>query len=253
VQPVPFAPQAPAASTQSVRPPQNGRKIVQSAALQLAAAPDRVDDVAQEVFNVVGGVGGIVDKSSVTATGGLDGYASFQLRVPSASLGRTMSSLSRLSYAHVVSRTDNSQDVNQAFVTAARQLADAQALRTSLLKQLAKASTTSQIDSLKARIKDVENRIAQIQAHQQNLQRQVDYSHIDLTIQASNTGVSQGGGGPFDLGRAAHDALRVLTVGAGVALIALAVFVPIALLGALAWWVAGAFRRRRREQALDLA
>jgi hypothetical protein len=44
----------------------------------------------------------------------------------------------------------------------------------------------------------------------------------------------------------------VLTVAAGVALIALAALVPIALLGALAWWIATAIRRRRREQALDL-
>jgi uncharacterized membrane protein len=38
-----------------------------------------------------------------------------------------------------------------------------------------------------------------------------------------------------------------------VALIALAVLVPVGLVAALAWWIAGALRRRRREQALDLA
>ena len=39
--------------------------------------------------------------------------------------------------------------------------------------------------------------------------------------------------GSFTLGKAAHDAGRVLTVAAGVALIALAALVPLALLGAL--------------------
>jgi uncharacterized iron-regulated membrane protein len=58
--------------------------------------------------------------------------------------------------------------------------------------------------------------------------------------------------GGFTLGKASHDAGRVLTVAAGVALIALAALVPIALLIALAWWIAAAVRRRRREQALDL-
>ena len=57
----------------------------------------------------------------------------------------------------------------------------------------------------------------------------------------------------FTLGRAAHDAGRVLTVAAGAALIALAVLLPVALLVALGLWVAGLLRRRRREQALDLA
>ena len=50
----------------------------------------------------------------------------------------------------------------------------------------------------------------------------------------------------------AHDAGRVLVVAAGVALIALAVLVPVGLVVGLALWVAFAIRRRRREQALDL-
>ncbi len=45
----------------------------------------------------------------------------------------------------------------------------------------------------------------------------------------------------------------MLTVAAGVALITLAALVPVLLVGALAWWIAVAVRRRRREQALDLA
>jgi ABC-type uncharacterized transport system permease subunit len=45
----------------------------------------------------------------------------------------------------------------------------------------------------------------------------------------------------------------VLTVAAGVALIALAALTPIALVAALIWWVGAALRRRRREQALDSA
>jgi hypothetical protein len=60
-------------------------------------------------------------------------------------------------------------------------------------------------------------------------------------------------GSGFTLHRAAHDALRVLTVAAGIALIALAVMVPAGLLGALGLWAFAAIRRRRREQALDLA
>jgi len=45
----------------------------------------------------------------------------------------------------------------------------------------------------------------------------------------------------------------VLTVAAGVALIALAALTPIALVVALGWWIGSAVKRRRREQALDAA
>ena len=57
-------------------------------------------------------------------------------------------------------------------------------------------------------------------------------------------------GGAFTLHRALHDAGRVLVVAAGVALIALAVLVPAALIAALAAWLWALARRRRREGAL---
>jgi hypothetical protein len=59
-------------------------------------------------------------------------------------------------------------------------------------------------------------------------------------------------GGGFTLRRALHDAARVLVVVAGVALIALAVLVPLGLLVALVGWVGLVVRRRRREATLDL-
>jgi hypothetical protein len=59
-------------------------------------------------------------------------------------------------------------------------------------------------------------------------------------------------GSSFTLGRSAHDAGRVLIVVAGVALIALAVLVPLGLAAALVAWIGLAIRRRRREHALDL-
>lgn len=239
----------------SPQPPANGRKIIQSASLNLAVAPSRMDDVAQQVFDVIGAEKGIVNHSTVTATGGSDGYAEFQLSVPSSSLSQTMSELSRLRGANVVSRTDASQDVNGQFVSTNRRLADARTLRTALLKQLAGATTTAEIDSLTGRIHDAEAAIASDQATLARLNGQVNYSQITLTINATVHPVvlAPHSGHSFTIGKAAHDAGRVLTVAAGVGLIALAALVPVALIGALVWWVAAAIRRRRREQALDLA
>jgi hypothetical protein len=236
-----------------LQPPPNGRKIVQGAQLALTTAPSRIDDVAQEVFVVVGQVRGIVSGSTVTATGGPNGYAQFQLRVPSGSLPQTMAALSGLRYARVASRTDTTQDVNDQYQADVRQLADARALRTSLLKQLANAATQAQIDSLTAQIHDADAAISSDQAVLQSLNNQVNYSQVTVTINGGLTPLPvQTGGGGFGFGRAAHDAGRVLTVAAGIALIGLAALVPFALLGALAWWLGSALRRRRRQQALDL-
>jgi hypothetical protein len=241
-----------APATNAPEPQPNGRKIVQSAQLALNAPANRIDDVAQQVFDVVGSERGIVNRSTVTATGNPDGYAEFALSVPSSSLSDAMTALSRLRYASVSSRTDSTQDVNGQFNAATRRLADARALRTSLLKQLAAAVTQAQINSLNAQIHDAEASISSDQAALASLNHQIGYSQITLTINAASP-LPVSNGSSFTIGRAAHDARRVLTVAAGVALIALAALAPLALLGPLAWWLGISIRRRRRLQALDLA
>jgi hypothetical protein len=227
--------------------------VVQSAQLELAAAPNKIDDVAQQVYNVMGALNGIVVNSTVTQ-GGAGGYAQFQLSIPSDSLGQAMSRLSSLNGAQVVSRTDATQDITDQYGAAQRRLADARALRTSLLKQLADATTTDQVNSLKAQIRDAEASISSDQATLNRLNHQVGFSQLSLEINAHSAPapLSHGGGG-FGIGRAAHVAGRVLTVAAGVALITLAALTPIALLVALGLWIGSALRRRRREQALDAA
>jgi hypothetical protein len=258
-----YAGHAPSASTAAAsaptpagapQPPNNGRKVIQSAQLSLTAPANRIEDVAQETFDVIARENGVVRRSTVTSTGGSDGYAEFQLSVPSGSLSDTMNALSRLQFAHVASRTDTSQDVNDTYVSVTRQLADARALRAALLKQLAGATTQQQTDSLNARIRDVEATIAGYEAQLRGLDRKINYSDIALTINAGAVPVGHtSGGSGFTIGKALHDASRVLTVAAGVALIALAAIVPVALIAALVWWGRAALRRRRREQALDLA
>lgn len=233
-------------------PAPNGRKIVQSAQLQLSTAPRRVDEVAQEVFTVVGEQNGIVENSSVTQ-GGPNGYAQFQLSMPSGSLSQAMAALSTLRYASVASRTDATQDVNNQYESDVRALADARALRTALLKQLANATTQAQIDSLTAQIHDADASISSDEATLRSLNQRVDYSQVALTINAAPIiATPSKGGSSFTIGKAAHDAGRVLTVAAGVALIVAAALVPLALLAALAWWIGAALRRRRREQSLDV-
>jgi hypothetical protein len=245
---------APPLNAERLQPPANGRKVIQSAQLTLNTNSNRVDDVAQEVFVVVGQVHGIVSSSEVTATGGPGGYAQFQLRIPSGSISQAMAALSSLRYARVASRTDTTQDVNDQYQADVRRLADDRAVRASLLQQLANATTQGQIDSLTARIHDIDAAISSDQATLNGLNNQINYSQVTVTINGGGTPVPvhPGAGGGFTLHEAVHDAGRVLTVATGVALIGLAALAPIALVCALAWWIAAAIRRRRREQALDV-
>jgi uncharacterized protein DUF4349 len=241
--PIPSSPPTPTA---------NGQRLVSSAQLSLSTTPGRIEQVAQQVFDVVGAAGGNVSHSTVTAAGGTGGFADFALSVPSATLAQTMAQLSRLRGASVVSRTDAIQNITGSFVSANRRLADARALRAALLRQLANAATTAQIDSLQARIRDAEASISSDLATLARLRRQISFSQVSITISSSPAPRPLTGGG-FTIGRAAHDAGRVLTVAAGVALIAAAALLPISLLGVLLWLVWLVARRRRREQALDLA
>ncbi|MFL5824556.1 MAG: hypothetical protein ACJ764_14065, partial [Solirubrobacteraceae bacterium] len=80
-------------TSQTLQLPSTGRKVVQGAQLSLSTSPRRVDQVAQEVFDVVGQQKGFVNNSRVTASGGPGGNAQFQLSVPSSNLAQTMAAL----------------------------------------------------------------------------------------------------------------------------------------------------------------
>ena len=179
------APPSAALSPAPLTAPGTGRKAIQSAQLQLSALPSRVDDVAQEVFDVVGSVHGYVNNSTVTQTGGSDGFANLQLTVPASSLGQTMTELSRLAHAQVTSRTDGIQDVTDQYGATQRRVSDAQARRTALLKQLANAQTTAQINSLNAQIRDADAAIAAAQGALASLNQRINTVQITVAINAA--------------------------------------------------------------------
>jgi hypothetical protein len=257
-----LAPSAPtagaAAQAITPSPTPNGRKQIQSAQLQLMTPGRWIDTVSQELFTVVGNENGVVKTSQITQAGGNGangGYADFQLSIPSANLATTMTQLSELRYAHVVARTDATQDVNGPYLYDQRQLADARALRTSLLKQLAQATTSSAIASITAQIHDAEASIGSDEATVNSLNSKINFSNLSVQINAGPVPlpVATPSSHGFTIGKAWHDSKRVLDVSAGVALITLAVLIPIGLVVALGLWIGATVRRRRREHALDAA
>ncbi len=207
---------SPATPAPGLQPP-GGRKLIQSSQLTLGAPPRRIETVAQEALDAVGAQNGFVDSATVNATGGSGGYARLRLTVPSANLPQAMTNLSKLPYAQVLSRTDKIEDVTG---------------------QLQDAKRHHQ----KARVRALEHGI--------------DYSKISLDIQAdapASAAPHHHHDSGFTISGAAHDALNVLTVIGGIALIALAVLVPLVLVGFIAWQLREAIRRRQRDRALDLA
>ncbi len=235
-----------------------GARQIQSAQISLSTANVHVEQVAQEVFMVVGLEHGTVQSSHITTatSGSGGGYASFSLSVPTGNLQATITELSRLHYAAVISRDDGSQNVSHQYDNDQRQLADAKALRSSLLKQLAAAVTEQQIDSIKAQLKLAEQQISSWQSTLGSLQHRISYSNVSVEVNENGLPIlpvrrhhhSTSG---FTIARAGHDALHVLVVSAGVALIALAVMIPVGLVAALLMWLWVWLRQRRREHALD--
>jgi hypothetical protein len=226
------------------------RKVQRSATLSLQAPFAKVGATSDAVIRTVDRFGGIVASSSINDAA-KGGEASFDLRIPTARLDDALAALSKL--GHVADRTQDLQDITSSFTSAQDRLADARAERRGLLRALGRATTRAQIDSLRARLRESRGRIARLEGELRSLRRRADLSVVALTITGVADGAGAATGGNWSPGDAAGDALRVLEVMAGVTLIALAIAVPLGLLGVAIVLAARGARRRGRERALDPA
>jgi hypothetical protein len=232
------------------------RKVKQSTQIELGTSNDHVAAVAQEVLNATAEENTIVEHSHVSSNSSSSGgsFATFTLSVPDGNLQALMDKLSKLPDAHVVSRQQSTQDVTDQYNDDKRALADAQALRTSLLKKLEGAYTTGAIDSLKAQIKNAEADISRDEQRINALDHATSYTTVSVQINAANaTHHHHGSHAGFGIGSGANDGLHVLVVAAAVALIVLAALIPIGLVAALLSWIGFGVRQRRRERALNQA
>lgn len=244
------APAAGAGGTPTFR--DDARKVERSAVLELGADADHVDDVAQGVLGVVARFDGIVDRSSVSSST-RGSAAEFQLRIPSARLQPALAALSRLPDARVLARSDEAVDVNEAYTSIRRQLANWRAERSGLLRALAAADTEDETLRLRARLDAVERSIARAERGRRALDRRVDYARVAILVRTADGAEEREEDGGLTIGGAFDDAGRVLEVAAAVVVIAAAALLPVALLAALVWAPARLLARRRREQALESA
>jgi Domain of unknown function (DUF4349) len=239
------------------------RKVAQNAQLVLSTEPQDVRDVADGVVGVVDRYGGYVVSSNVTsgkapaptpvpengrAARSQQGSGTFELRIPAQHLQAALGDMSKL--AHVTSRTEGVKDITKRFDEAKAHVHDLNVERANLLTQLGNAVTIAEQDSIKARIKVVENQLASARDHYGHVKDRIRLVPVSVEIRGQ-AGVDSGGGGAWSIGDAFHDAGRVLTVMAGILLISAAVLVPIGLIVGVAWLTARAVIRKRREDALE--
>jgi hypothetical protein len=231
-----------------VVPRVRNRQVEHDAALTLAARSDKVEDTADGVIEVTDRYGGFVLRSNVTGGDRSSAGATLDLRIPADRLQPALRDLSGL--AHVRSRTQSSQDITARFVSARSRLRDALTERRALLRQLAHATTANETASIRARLRISNREIAIARSNLRSLRNRIDFSKVGVTIEADDTLSS--GGGSWTPGDALHDALGVLGVAAGVALVTAAVLLPVLAIGLLVLLASRRIVRERRNRALDL-
>jgi hypothetical protein len=236
-----LAPAAPA--------PAPGRRVERGVELSLGARAGRFDEVTDGVVRTTQRTGGFVADSQVRRAGSR-GTATFVLRIPAARLDAAVADLSRL--AHVRSIAQSSTDLTGATDGTAGRLRDARAQRRALVTALATASG-ARADRLRARLNRVTGRVRALERSLRALRARTTYATVDLTVtEARDEAAAPARHDRWTPAAAWRDARRALEIAASIAIVALALGLPLALLGGAAAVTARAVRRRRREAALDV-
>jgi hypothetical protein len=232
-------------------PARGHRDIERSASIVLGTKPGEVAGAAAQVYTAVHAANGVVLNSSVESGRAGPTGASFSLLIPSRKLDDALAEFSKI--AEVRSRHDATNDITAPTVGVTEELRDSNASIEGLLKELGDVETEAERESVEARLGEERRHHGAIRASLEHLHKRSSMSEVSLRIVTNHgAGVlppSKDDSG-WSVGDALHDAGHILTVAAGVLLIALAILAPIALI-ALLLWSLNRFRvRRLRERAL---
>ena len=221
------------------------RIVDATARMTLGAEPDEVQEVANGVVEVADRYDGVVLTSQVTSDQA-GARASFELEIPFKQLDAALADLSGL--ADVISRTEAGEDITARAVRARKELAQTLERIREARIELIKADTREERLVLKSQIASLEASADAQAAELNGVKRQGRFATVNVEV-TSNGPASDDDG--WSLGDALDDAGRVLEVVAGIALIALAILLPLSLIAALAAFAITRSRKRGREQALD--
>jgi hypothetical protein len=221
------------------------RRVERAAQLTLAAPADRIDRVADQVVEVTDRHRGVVLDSSVSTGADSGRGGTFSLRVPASELDDTLRDLSDL--GEVRARSQSGHDVTRSYDATADRLATARVERRGLLRRLSHATTTAEADRLRTRLDFLGREIHELRRRLGGIQKRTDYTRVAVTLiekrsaEGAFTGVND----------ALRGSLRALVGALAITLRVVAVVLPFALLGGLAWLGTAALRRRRREAVLS--
>jgi Domain of unknown function (DUF4349) len=228
--------------------PGRTRHVAQNVDMVLASEPENVREVADGVNGVVNQYRGFVVNSSVqSGDAEQNPGAHFRLRIPAGKLQAALADLSEL--AHVQSRTEGTEDITSRFVSAQERIDENETARDKLLQELEDAVTAEEIASIRAQLRIVNAQLAAARNDLAEAQQRVHLVPVTVSIVAEEGADADNGG--WSVGDAIDDAGDVLSTIAGIAIVAGAVLLPLALIGALfalAWRVSA---NRGRERALD--
>ncbi len=228
--------------------PAPGRDVESTTSLTLSV-PDRdVQRTANEAIAVADRLEGFTERSSVDVGDGR-AVADLTLRVPPERANDALTALSRL--GDVRSRTQETVDLTEQVDSVQERLDDARALRDGLREALAEADSAREVTDLRERLEQARRRVRTLGGERAELRERTSLATLAVTV--------QGTGGPppteqdraWTPGDALRDGLAVLRVALGIAIVAVAAALPLALVTALTALTVAAGRRRARERALD--
>ncbi len=211
--------------------------------MTLATGSEGVQEAADAVSRLGTSYGGYVASSHVQVRKGATSEAQMILSLPSAKLSQAIAALGRIAPERAVNQ--ESQDITSSYEQAQRRLRDDEAVRRALLHALADATTQGEIESLRDRLAGNRAALASDRETLHTVTHRASTAQLEVTIAGTSAGHA------LTLGRGLHDAGEVLAAAGAVALIALAVLLPLGLLALAGAALGRAWRRHRREAALE--
>ncbi len=157
----------------------DARKIIRNGSLELL-----VNDVGQSIDKIgfiVTGVGGFVEKSTQTNSGGHS--ASVTVRVPAARLDQAVAQIKGLATS-VDRESVEVRDVTREYIDLDARLRNAQAEEAQYLQILKHATTIKDTLDVTEKLSDVRGRIEQMQGEMKFLTAQIDMSTLEISLRA---------------------------------------------------------------------
>lgn len=234
-------------------PPQariEGRAVERITGLTLAVPDAEVQEAANGAIGVADRFEGFVETSTVDIGEGR-AVADLTLRVPTDRTNDALAALSRL--GDVRERTQQTTDLTEGLDSTRERLDDARATREGLRSALEEAQTAEEVTDLRERLEEARDRVRRLGGELAELEDRTSLATIDVAIEGAGGPPAGEDGGAWTPGDALGDALDVLRVAAGVAIVAVAAAIPAAIVVGLAVLGVVTTRRRLRERALDRA